>query len=179
MRIFKELLDRLEYFLWLIVLICGVFASIWLVTKFTAKSYEYGDIKDVSSGLVFYIDSETVVLSELNDETYGTKKIFSQIYQVDKTFDANKYNYRFELNNNLFPNTNINAGQIQCNLDLTFLSPEGEDILTDTLFLTINFYSNSSELIIMTKNRDALNYWNTYFNSYGFVLKVYREEVIK
>ena len=173
---FRELLDRLEYFLWLVIIICSIFASAWLITKFTAKSYDYGEIKDVSSGLVFYIDTETMVLSQMEDNSYGIKKTFTQIYQVDNTFDADKYSYRFELNNNLFPNTEISAGHVSCEMDLTFLDTNGEDILSDTLFLTINFYSDSSELILKTNREEALKYWNSYFNSYGFTLKVYKEE---
>lgn len=174
---FREIFDSLRNIVLILVIAVGVFCSFWLFDKLTAKSYDYGDIKETSSDLVFYIDSPTVVLTEQKNGEYGVTKEFYQIYQVDNTFNADKYNYTFELNDNLFPTTNISAGKVECVLNLTFLDTTGADILTDTLYLTINFYSDSSELVIDIENDENVEYWNSYFNSYGFMLKVYKGDI--
>lgn len=173
----REIFRTIGYFLLILVIVAGIFCGIWLYDKFTAKSYDYGSIKETSSNLVFYIDSPTVVLTDIGNGEYGIERKFSSVYQLDNTFDADKYNYIFELNDNMFPNTNIYAGRVECVLDLTFLDTAGNDIMTDTLYLTINFYNDSSELVLKTKKVGSLNYWNSYFNGYGFKLKVYKGDL--
>ena len=92
------------------VVICGIFASLWLVDTFTAESYQYGDTGEVSSNLIFIISTETMIFP--GDEL-KIEKEFESIYQVCSEFDTTKYSYEFTLNGSPVPNANIQNGQIQ------------------------------------------------------------------
>lgn len=153
------------------VIICGIFSGFWLWDTFTAESYEYGDLSEVSSNLVFIIQTETMVFPTGTTEI---KKEFESIYQVYAEFDAEENDYSVTLNSNPIPNSKIENGTIEMNLDLTFLNPDGTDKFSDELLFKIEFFSNKTIMTIETLNSDAVSFWNTYFNSYGFDLRVYK-----
>ena len=164
-----------EFIFWLICVVGAVLCSFWIVDNFTASSEVLGSLNRTSSDLVFVIQTETIVMTKETDDKYSISKEFSSVYQVNKDFDADKNEYEFVLNDLCFANTEIMAGQVKCDLTMTFLDTTGEDILTDTLYITINFYSGSTILDIHTLGGSQANaYWLSYFNSYGFDMRVYQ-----
>ena len=161
-------------FKWLICwlsIILGVFSSFWLIDKFTAESYQYGDLSEVSSNLIFIIQTDTMLF--VNDST-KIEKEFESIYQVCSEFDAEKHQYKFTMNGSPVANAKINNGQIAIDMDVTFLNTDGSDKKNDILTVRIDFFSNKTKLLLETKDAEAVAYWNTYFNSYGFDLRVYK-----
>lgn len=154
-----------------IVIILGAFSTAWLIDTFTAESYQYGTTGEVSSNLIFIISTETMVFP--GDDS-KIEKQFESIYQVNSEFDTSKYSYEFTMNGEPVANTKIDNGQILLEMSTTFLNTTGEDILSDTLKLQLDFFSDKTRMIIETQNKEAVPYWNAFFNSYGFDLRVYK-----
>lgn len=171
-------MNLFEFFLWLICLAVAVVCGFWVVRTYTADSIINGNLPSVSENLVFVIQSPTIVMTEdLEDpthKTYSVEKIFSSVYQVDKTFDAEKYEYSFELNGRCFASSKFEYGEFMCELETTFIGIKNEDLMTDTLTIVIDFYSGSTVLKMSTSGGlQANGYWLSYFNSYGFDMRVY------
>ncbi len=166
-----------EFIVWLLCLVGAVLSGFWIFRTYTADSEIIGNIQQTSSNLVFIIQSETVVMQQDQENTdkYYTSKKFSSVYQVDTTFDAEKYDYEFILNDRCFASTKFENGLLECNLETTFVNTNGQDLFTDTLYITINFYSGSTVLDMYTLGGATANaYWLSYFNSYGFDMRVYK-----
>ena len=163
-----KLIGRIFCFL---IIICGAFASAWLIDTFTAESYQYGDTSQVSSNLIFIIATETMVFP---GDNLKIEKHFESIYQVNSEFDTNKYTYEFTMNGEPVVNAQIKNGQIVIKMSTTFLDTTGEDILSDTLSVQLDFFSDKTRMILETQYKEAVPYWNAYFNSYGFDLRVYK-----
>ena len=165
-----------EFIVWLLCLAGAVLSSFWIISTYTASSEVIGELQKTSENLVFIIQAETIVMTESNeDDKYSATRTFSSVYQVDSTFDAEKYDYEFKLNNRCFASAKFDNGLLECNLTSTFVNTKGQDILTDTLYITINFYSGSTVLDMYTLGGQTANaYWLSYFNSYGFDMRVYK-----
>ena len=161
----------LKYIICWLSIIFGVFSGFWLIDTFTAESYQYGDLSEVSSNLIFIIQTDTMLFA--NDST-KIEKEFESIYKVCSEFDAEKNQYKFTMNGNPVPNAKINNGQIALDMNVTFLNTDGTDKKSDILTVQIDFFSNKTKMLLETKDAEAAAYWNTYFNSYGFDLRVYK-----
>jgi hypothetical protein len=163
-----------EFILWLLCLVGAVLACFWIITTYTATSELLGSLNSTSSNLVFCIQTQTVVMTQEDGDKYSTTKEFSSVYQVDSTFDADKNSYEFILNNTCFASTEMEAGKVSCDLTTTFLNTDGSDLFTDTLYISLDFYSDKTVLNIYTLGGQTANaYWLSYFNSYGFDMRVY------
>ncbi len=168
-----------EFLIWLITLAVAVVCSFWVVRTYTADTIITGTPQSVSENLVFVIQSPTIVLTEdtsdTTHKTYSVERSFSSVYQVDNTFDAEKYEYSFELNGRCFASSIFEYGEFKCELEMTFIGTNNQDLLTDTLTITIDFYSGSTLLKMTTTGGvQANSYWLSYFNSYGFDMRVYK-----
>lgn len=166
-----------EFIVWLLCLIGAVLCSFWIIKTYTASNEVLGSLDRTSSNLVFIIQSKTAVMTQDSEDEnkYSLTKEFASVYQVDKDFNADENQYEFILNKSCFASSDIKAGRVQCNLELTFLDADGSELITDTLYLTINFYSGSTVLEMYTLGGETANaYWLSYFNSYGFDMRVYQ-----
>lgn len=163
-----------EYVCWLIIVICSIFATIWLIQTYTAESYKYGTQSAVSSNLSFIIQLDTVTFEE-QDNKYIFRNEFASAYQVDSEFDADKYNYNLLLNDNPLPNSRIYAGIAECNMPFTFLDARGNALYTDTLYFSVQFNRGATVLEMYTLDQNAVKYWTSYFNAYGLDIRIYKE----
>jgi len=164
-----------EFIVWLLCLCGAVLSSFWIIDTYTATSEIVGELQKTSENLVFIIQTETMVMTQEEDNKFSTTKTFSSVYQVDNTFDAEANNYEFILNKRCFASSKFENGLLECNLETTFVNTDGTDLITDTLYITINFYSGSTVLEIYTLGGQTANaYWLSYFNSYGFDMRVYK-----
>lgn len=165
-----------EFIVWLLCLIGAVLSSFWIISTYTASNEILGNLNKTSNNLVFIIQCKTAVMTpdkEIQDK-YSLKKEFISVYQVDKDFNADENEYEFVLNKTCFANCEMVAGKVSCNLEFTFLDTDGSELLTDTLYLTINFYDGSTVLEMFTLGGETANaYWLSYFNARGFDMRVY------
>lgn len=165
-----------EMVFWLALIMGAILSCFWLVQTFTARSYEYGQIETVSSNLKFVLQSPTFVMyPDLEDTTrYYSNKEYSSVFQIDKDFNADTKQYDLLLNGNYFPNVEMYAGHVECDLNFTFLDTKGQDLINDTLYITIDFHADTTNLSIETYGgQEAAGYWLTFFNSNGFDLRIY------
>lgn len=166
-----------HWIIWVVTIVGAILSSLWMIKTFTAESYEYGEIEEVSSNLEFIIQSPTLVLNqdELNSDRYYSEKEYTSVYQVTD-FNADENEYYFELNKTRFYSVEMKAGYIKCSLDFTFLDTSGNEICTDKLEITINFYDDSTIVLVESLGGyTASSYWQSYFNANGFDLRVYSE----
>ena len=125
----------------------------------------------------FNLYQNTIVLNQSTDdpETYEYRTSFSSAFQVDQDFDAETYDYILELNGETFATTSIHHGIAEASLNFTFLDTHGEELLSDTLNIEINFLLGSTELEVWTEGGyEAVTYWNYFFDSMHFEIRVYR-----
>lgn len=147
-----------------------------MVKTYTAKSYEYGEDVSVSSNLEFIIQSPTLALYQDTENTdrYYSQKEYTSVYQVSD-FDASQNDYYFVLNGKKFYNVEMEYGHLKCSLNFTFVSTTNEDLFTDELIITIDFQSNTTDVLVETfGGANAFGYWQVYFNSNGFDMRVYK-----
>lgn len=166
-----------EFFFWLIVIVCGLFASFWMYQNLNRSGYNYGDFASkYSDNIKFNLYQDTVVLNPNQDiaDRYECRTKFSSAFQVDPDFDAEQKEYLMELNKECFATTNIHHGVAELDLNFTFLNTHGEELMTDTLHIELNFLLGSTELYIYTDGGyEAVTYWNYFFDSTHFNLMVY------
>ncbi|MBQ8468623.1 MAG: hypothetical protein IJ542_02585 [Clostridia bacterium] len=166
-----------EFFFWLIIICCGLLACFWLFQNINRSGYNYGDFaSNYSDNLRFNLYQDSVLLSpsatDSNKYEYSSK--FSSAFQVDPNFNAEEKEYLLELNGECFATTNIHHGVAELELDFTFLNTHGEEILTDTLHMELNFMLGSTQLEMWTDGGyDAVRCWNYFFDSMHFNLRVY------
>lgn len=165
-----------HWLIWTATIVGAVLSIFWLVKTYTAESYQYGELEETSSNLEFVIQSPTLVLyqDELNSDIYYNEKTYTSVYQISD-FNADENKYYFELNKTRFYSVEMKAGLICCFLDFTFLDTSGNEICTDNLEITINFYDDSTIVLVESKGGyTASTYWQSYFNANGFDLRVYK-----
>lgn len=163
--------------IWLVIIVCGAFACMWSVTNVFKRSYEYGQFQNnYSNNLKFNIYQSSLLLVEDKEQPnrYYYNTTFSSAYQVCPDYDATKKEYEMQLNGQIFATSTIEYGFADLNLNFTFLNTHGEELLTDTLYISLDFNFGSTELTVYTLGgSEALEYWNYYFDSIGFTLRVY------
>lgn len=172
-----------ELLWWFVVFICTILAVTWIVTTFTATSYEYGTKQEISSDLKFIIQSPTLVLTQkqiedgiYSNDIYVSEKSFTSVFQVDSEFNATENEYEFEFNGSYIPEIEMSAGYVEANLNYTFLGTQGQELFTDILYITLNFYSNETILKVETHGgQTAAAYWLSYFNTNGLDIRVYEK----
>lgn len=166
-----------ERLLWCAFIVLAILSSLSLYYTYTNESYKRGDPSLVSSNLCFLLQSETLVLEQKSDNSaiYECEIEYASVYQVCSDFDANKNEYYMELNGYLFSQSLV-AGHAEGTLDFTFLGTQNEILLNDKLYMIIDFYSNRTNVYVYTEGGyEAFSYWLSYFNTYGFDLRVYEK----
>lgn len=165
------------FFVWLVIIICGALACMWTVQNVLKSSYEYGSFQEnYSSNLKFNIYQNSILLVEdkAQPNKYAYSTTFSSAYQVCPDYDATKKVYEMQLNGQIFATSTIEYGYADLNLNFTFLNTHGEELLTDTLYIALDFNFGSTSLTIYTLGgSQAVEYWNYFFDSAGFTLRVY------
>ena len=165
-----------HWIIWVVTIVGAVVGSLWIIKTFTAESYEYGELEEVSTNLEFIIQSPTLVLyqDEANFNRYYSEKEYTSVYQVSD-FNADDNQYYFELNKTKFYTVEMKAGLIKCSLNFTFLDTSGNEVCSDNLYISINFYDDSTVVLVESNGgSEASVYWQSYFNANGFDLRVYR-----
>lgn len=165
-----------EVLIWILSLAGAVVSTFWIIKTYTAKSYDYGEQVNLSTNLEFIIQSPTIALYQDHEDVnkYTSRKTYTSVYQLSN-FDASKNNYYMVLNGNRIYDAVMDHGRVDCSLCATFLSTTGQDIITDNLTFTIDFNASSTVVTIETQGGiNASNYWQSFFNAYGFDLRIYR-----
>ncbi len=139
-----------EFIFWTICLAVAVVCSFWVIRTYTAKSVINGGAQEVSDNLVFIMQSPTIVMAKDSKDSnhYFAEREFSSVYQVDKTFDAEKFDYEFSLNGRHFASSVFEYGEFICTLDITFVGTNNKDLITDVLSISIKFYSQLANRLI-------------------------------
>ena len=156
------------YIVGVLVIAAGIYSSINLYKEVNAKSYINGEIPLFSQFQVedFSYCSSQIVLTKDNNGQFT--------YEVDtlkvKDFDGIENTYKIYLNDKNIP-AKVNAGSIEINCKLNFLSTENETLNLAPLKIQVNFLSESTTIKIATNNQESANYLQKYFLVNGFSIK--------
>ena len=156
------------YIVGVLVIAAGIYSSINLYKEVNAKSYINGEIPLFSQFQVedFSYCSSQVVLSQDSNGSYT--------YEVDtlkvKDFDGIENTYKIYLNDKNIP-AKVNAGSIEIDCELNFLSTENETLNLAPLKIQVNFLSESTTIKIATNTQESANYLQKYFLVNGFSIK--------
>ena len=151
-----------------LVIAAGIYSSINLYKEVNAKSYINGEIPLFSQFQVedFSYCSSQIVLTKDNNGQFT--------YEVDtlkvKDFDGIENTYKIYFNDKNIP-AKVNAGSIEINCKLNFLSTENETLNLAPLKIQVNFLSESTTIKIATNNQESANYLQKYFLVNGFSIK--------
>lgn len=156
------------YIVGVLVIAAGIYSSINLYKEVNAKSYINGEIPLFSQFQVedFSYCSSQIVLTKDNNGQFT--------YEVDtlkvKDFDGIENTYKIYFNDKNIP-AKVNAGSIEINCKLNFLSTENETLNLAPLKIQVNFLSESTTIKIATNNQESANYLQKYFLVNGFSIK--------
>ncbi len=173
-----------ELLLWIVIYVLGILATIWTVKNvITPKNQSYGGFEKMTDNLVFYYQTTSVVMTvdETDSNTYNmTKELSPLLKDGQMLYDADKNDYMLELNNTPICNVEYKAGYFQGNLNYSFRSSKGEQVMYDELTILLEFNQLNTTLSVTTHGGElAKSYWTTFFDCNGLKLNLYQTNAVK
>lgn len=156
----------------IIIVIFGGFCALDLARELNIKNRVIG---------YFYTEPEVIQINDFefdvksllftksgNDNEYYATAFGKPVSNYDRTKE-----YSITINGIQGNKALNNSDYIDCNFTNKFNSTKGEEILTDTLNIKINFYKDETKIIFITNNGEqAVQLWTSYIAKNGFVLKI-------
>ncbi len=157
----------------LIILILGLFSFVYVWRELNIKNAIIG---------YFYTEPEIV---QINDFEYDiTALLFTNSGANENeyfatanakpvsNFDRTK-KYTVTINNIQANRVYGDYSYINANFTNTFISTQDKELLTDTLNIKINFYTEGTKIVFTTQNGEqAISLWTSYIAKNGFILKI-------
>lgn len=163
----------------LIIYILGIFSFIYVFRVLNVKNaiigyfYKEPEVVKISD---FEYDFKSLLFtnSGASDNEYFARVNAKPVSNFDKT-----KKYTVTINgihaNRVYGDYNY----INSNFTNTFLSTQDTTLLTDTLNIKINFYTEETMIVFTTQSGEqAINLWSSYIAKNGFVLKIVEDNYI-
>ncbi len=154
-----------------VVIVVGIFSSIGLYKELTKKSFVNGTLDDVNmfSQTEFdYTSTSVAFYDNVNDNT-DIRYFENSVLKVDD-FNGLTKQYKVTLNENTLL-ANIEAGYISTSMTMRFYDPHNTLLCEGTLYITIEFLSDKTNLKMYVENGTQAQYFEKYFKENGIRLK--------
>lgn len=162
----------------------GIIASIIIfILGFLAFAYCWKtlNVKNLILGS-FYHEPEVVKISDFeyeiksllftNSGTNENEYFASATAKPVSNFDRTK-KYTVTINDIQANRVYGDYSYINANFTNTFISTQDKELLTDTLNIKINFYTEGTKIVFTTQNGEqAISLWTSYIAKNGFVIKI-------
>lgn len=153
------------------VILLGIYSTFGFITDLKAESYTIGnlELKNTYGQESFNYYTNTIVFN-LDNDTYICEQNLTKV----NDFDGNKNTYNVVLNDYYLINSSISNGSIYSVVLMDFYNSDGSINCNGTLNISIKFYSDKTNLTITTNTQNEADYFEKYFQDYGFRLNVYQ-----
>lgn len=170
---FRNDANRIGYIIIFIILFFGTFCI-----------YDLNRMLNIKSQIIGYFQHTTTSI-KINDFEYdinqllftnsGTENEYFAEVKMNETvtgFDKSK-NYTLLVNNTQATRVNGNFGYVNVDFMNKFYSTNETLLLTDTLNIKINFYTDSTKIVFITQNGEqAVKLWTSFIQKNGLNLKI-------
>ena len=164
----KEQINKTLIFIaiYITIVVTGVFAvaDIWKTQGLTSKVYGALNIQTNND----LKENEFKFIYTGFKETADGKYSFTQTNITNLT-DLSNYSIRI---NSRDCKTQSTTSTMFCDYSVAFKNYENNIILSDSLNISVALHSGNLTFIFVTKNENALPYWNKHFDLEGFTLEL-------
>lgn len=144
---------------------------------YTASGETYGStasLFNANDAKYEKLDEYTFSFKKLGLKTTGIDNQYrSKIVDEKITVNLNNETWAIFINNTLLDKTKYNANSINAELTQQFNDTNSNKIIKDTLFVSIAFENNATELVLTTNGGDiAVGLWHSYLTKNNFILSI-------
>ncbi len=154
-----------------VIIVIGIFSSIGLYKELSRKSFVNGSLDDVNmfSQTEFdYTSTSVAFYDNVNDST-DIRYFESSVVKVDD-FNGLTKQYKVTLNDHTLL-ADIEAGYITTSMTMQFYDAHNVLLCEGTLYITIEFLSDKTNLKMHVENGVQAQYFEKYFKENGIRLK--------